>query len=60
MTRKERDAAVAAAFEAYVNDGLTRMQATEKVQNDFGFLTPVPVYNARRRVKQRKGVENDQ
>lgn len=58
MTRNERDLAVVAFFESMLNSGLTKMQATQKTRDEFRFLTDVPVYAARRRVKERKEAEN--
>lgn len=54
MTRKERDEEIVRLFEEHLKNGLSKMQATEEVQKEFRFLTSVPVYNARRRVKERK------
>lgn len=58
MTRKERDIKIDEMFNDYVCNGLSKTEATSLVQREFGFLTPVPVYNARRRVKERKEAEN--
>lgn len=58
MTRKERDMKIYELFNNYVGNGMSKTEATGLVQRHFGFLTPVPVYNARRRVKERKEAEN--
>ncbi len=50
MTRKERDLAIVKFFAECVNAGMKKTEATQKTQKKFGFLTEVPVYNARRRV----------
>lgn len=61
MTRKERDLAIVRHFAECINSGMRKTEATQEVQRKFGFLTSVPVYNARRRVaalNQRKEEEN--
>ncbi len=58
MTRKERDLAIVARFEQCLAKGLSKTKATELIRKEFKFLTDVPVYNARRRVKERKEAEN--
>lgn len=57
-TRKERDEAIVNYFERCLANGLTKTQATEKTRVVFKFLTPVPIYNARRRAKERKEKNN--
>jgi len=59
MTRKERDLAVVRHFASCINEGMTKTEATERTREKFGFLTAVPVYNARRRVRE-KGEEYGQ
>ena len=58
MTRKERDFAIVEHFNKCLDKGMTKTEATSETQEKFGFLTPVPVYNARRRVQKRKEEEN--
>ncbi len=57
-TRKEREQAIIAFYDRCIECGMTKMQATEETRIEFRFLTPIPVYNARRRAKQRKEVDN--
>ena len=57
-TKKERDAAIVNRFEHYIANGMTKTQATEQTRKDFLFLTNVPVFNARRREKERKEGKN--
>ncbi len=58
MTRKERDVAIVNFFEKCINGGMTKGEATKMAQEKFGFLTDVPIYNARRRVaNQTEGKE---
>ena len=61
MTRQERDLAIVKFFAECVNAGMKKTEATTKTQEKFGFLTEIPIYNARRRVaelNQRKEAEN--
>ena len=61
MTRKERDVAIVQFFEKCLSKGTTKVEATKMAQEKFGFLTDIPIYNARRRVanmKQGKEVNN--
>ncbi len=58
MTRKERDVAIVNFFEKCIIGGMTKGEATKMAQEKFGFLTDVPIYNARRRVaNQAEGKE---
>jgi hypothetical protein len=61
MTKQERDLAIVRFFAECINGGMRKMEATRKTQQKFGFLTDVPIYNARRRVadiNQRKEAGN--
>ncbi len=58
MTRKERDNEIVAKFEQHLANGLSKTEATRLVREEFKFLTDVPIYSARRRVKERKEAEN--
>lgn len=51
-TRKERQKAIVAFFNKCLAQGMSKTEATEKTQREFKFLTPVPVYNARRKEKE--------
>lgn len=57
-TRKEREQAIVAFYNHCIERGLTKTQATEQTRLEFKFLTPIPVYNARRRAKEEKEAEN--
>lgn len=52
MTRKERDLAIVRYFAECINQGMKKTEATTKTQEKFGFLTDIPIYNARRRVAE--------
>lgn len=57
-TRKERDLAIVAFYDRCIERGLSKTQATEEARNEFKFLTPIPIYSARRRVREQKEAAN--
>lgn len=59
-TRNEREQAIVTYFDRCIEHGMTKTQATEQTRLEFKFLTPIPVYNARRRARERKEADNGQ
>lgn len=50
-TKKDYYLEVAKKFNGYVKDGLTNTQATNRVMRDFHILSPVTVFNIRRKAE---------
>ena len=57
-SRKEREKAIVSFFDHCIERGMTKKEATEETRLEFRFLTPIPIYNARRRARERKEADD--
>ncbi|MDR2919718.1 MAG: hypothetical protein LBV72_10195 [Tannerella sp.] len=58
ITKQEKDKKTYDRFNALVASGFTKGQATHKVMKDFKILSPMTIYNIRKRCEKSETVES--